>query len=424
MRDLMKKRFGIMTVLFALMLVWAGCGHDDKDVPVPDNSNKESGNSEESIDTASIPIVVKTGDVLQSIDGFGGANIVEWTGDLTSDQRVTAFSPEEGIGLSIVRLRVPVNQGNFAENKATADACRAYGGKVIAAAWTAPAGMKTNNNAVGGKLKPGSYEDFAAHLRAFSEAVGGLDYISPTNEPNIDVDYESMRMTPQEVADFVAQEGDNLGAPVMAPEPFDMNNQFISQYVNVPEAYEKTAVIAGHIYGAKPYSLEYTQRPVWMTEHYTNSSISGNDWNNAMVAAKEIHDCMTAGWSAYIWWYIRREYGPIGEDGSIQKVGYVMSQYARDIRPGFERISATENPENGVYATAYKDGEKVVMVLLNQNEEDVYQKFSVEGEVAVNGFNAYQTTKSANWESKEVDKRGSGFGVRLGKKSILTLVSE
>jgi secreted protein with Ig-like and vWFA domain len=37
-----------------------------------------------------------------------------------------------------------------------------------------------------------------------------------------------------------------------------------------------------------------------MTEHYTNSSISGNDWGNAMTAAKEIHDCMNAGWAAYV----------------------------------------------------------------------------------------------------------------------------
>lgn len=166
------------------------------------------------MDTANV-MTIDAGRVQQEIAGFGGADIIEWTGDLTADQRITAFSPSSGIGLSIVRVRVPVDKSRFPQAKATIDVCKSYGGSAIATAWSAPASMKTNNNTVGGTLKKTSYADYAAYLNEFNTAVGGLTAISPANEPNYPVTYESMEMTATEVADFVAAEGDQCGAPIM-----------------------------------------------------------------------------------------------------------------------------------------------------------------------------------------------------------------
>jgi glucuronoarabinoxylan endo-1,4-beta-xylanase len=159
-----------------------------------------------------------------------------------------------------------------------------------------------------------------------------------------------------------------------------------------------------------------------MTEHYTNSSISGDDWPNAMIAAKEIHDCMNAGWSAYVWWYIRRSYGPISESGSIQKLGYVMAQYARYVRPGYIKISCTSNPTTGVYVTAYKSGTKLVLVIVNQNAAVTYQPFSYSG-ISVSGFNRYFTTSATNLDSNSFAVSGGSFGINLAASSVTTLVS-
>jgi O-glycosyl hydrolase len=233
----------------------------------------------------------------------GGANIIGWTTDLTSAQRTTAFSPTSGIGLSIVRVRISPNTADFAANKATIDACKSFGGSAIATAWTAPASMKDNNNTIGGKLKTASYADYAAHLKAFNTAVGGVSAICPVNEPNYKVSYECMEMTASEVAAFVAAQGSNFGAPVMAPEPFNMDQTYLTTYLSNSTAKSKTSYVCGHIYGKTPYYYDFG-KPVWMTEHYVNSSVSGNDWPNAMKVAKEIHDCMNVGWSAYVWWYI------------------------------------------------------------------------------------------------------------------------
>jgi glucuronoarabinoxylan endo-1,4-beta-xylanase len=159
-----------------------------------------------------------------------------------------------------------------------------------------------------------------------------------------------------------------------------------------------------------------------MTEHYTNSSISGNDWNNAMTAAKEIHDCMNVGYAAYVWWYIRRSYGPIDESSNITKLGYVMAHYARYIRPGYSKISCTANPATGVYVTAYKSGSKLVIVAINQNSSSAYQAFSYSG-ITISGFNRYKTTSSSNLAQDSFSVSGGSFGITLPASSITTLVS-
>ncbi|RZJ20239.1 MAG: hypothetical protein EON51_15650 [Acinetobacter sp.] len=358
----------------------------------------------------------------QTIKGFGGASILPWTGDLTGPQRTTAFSPVDGIGLSIVRVRVPNAVSGFAAEKPTIDACKSFGGSAIASAWSAPASMKTNANVIGGKIKTSAYGDYAAHLSAFNSAVGGLAAISPTNEPDYQVSYESMEMTAQEVADFVADQGTNCGAPIMAPESFQMNQSYINTYLNNAVASAKTSIVCGHIYGKTPYNLGNIGKPVWMTEHYTNSNISGDDWPNAMLAAKEIHDCMNAGWSAYVWWYIRRNYGPMSESGNIQKLGYVMAHYARYVRPGYSKVSCSANPNTGVYVTAYKSGTKLVLVIVNQNTATTYQPFSVNG-ISVTGFRRYFTTNALNLGSNSFSVSGGSFGINLEASSITTLVS-
>jgi glucuronoarabinoxylan endo-1,4-beta-xylanase len=404
-----------LTGLAAVFLLVSCKSKDDVVNPSPTTTTSSD------VDTAKATAIINADTVQQTIAGFGGADIIDWTGDLTADQRVTAFSPTTGIGLSIVRVRVPVDSSEFSQAKATIDACKSYGGMAIATAWSAPASMKTNDSTIGGTIKPSSYSAYAAYLRAFNTASGGLAAISPTNEPNIVVTYESMEMTAPEVADFVAAEGDSCGAPVMAPEPFNMDQTYIDTYLSNAAAKSKTSFICGHIYGATPYVLA-VDKPVWMTEHYINSNISGDDWPNAMAAAKEINDCMNAGWSAYIWWYIRRSYGPISESGDIQKLGYAMAQYARYVRPGFTKISCTENPYNGIYATAYKDSSKIVIVVINQNSSGIYQPFNLNG-VTVSGFTGYTTTSSSNLVSDSLSVSGSNFGVTLPAMSLTTMVS-
>jgi len=397
----------ILTFSVILTAILIGCS---KSSSIDDNPSTTP-------DVLSSTVIINADTVYQTVQGFGGASILAWEADLTSDQRVKAFSTSDGIGLSILRVMVPTSSNNFAAEKPTIDAAKSYGAKVIATAWNAPDSMMSNL-----MLTPCSYTAYAAYLKSYNTAVGGVYAISPWNEPN----YASsgwMHATATEVANFVAAYGSSCGAPIMAPEPFNMDQSFINAYLSNATATSKTSFVCGHIYGATPYNLGNIGKEVWMTEHYTNSSVSGNDWSNAMTAAKEINDCMNAGWSAYVWWYIRRSYGFIDESGKITKLGYVMAQFARYVRPGYSRIACTVNPMNGVYITAYKNNLKLVVVAINQNTFDVDQPFSWSG-ITVTGFNRYVTTSSSNLAADRQTPSGSGMKLTLLANSVTTLVSQ
>ncbi|MBN1698461.1 MAG: hypothetical protein JW881_13180 [Spirochaetales bacterium] len=373
------------------------------------------------IDTAAQTATINANTVQQYIRGFGAANIIGWRDDMTAADRILAFSVTEGIGLSVLRVRVSPNSADWASNKASIDAAKSNGAMVIASAWSAPASMKTNNNTTGGNLKTDSYAAYATHLRDFCSAVGGVDAISPINEPNITVDYESMEMSASDVASFVAAQGANCGAPIFAPEPYNMSQSFINQYLSNSGARSNTKYVAGHIYGTSPSAFDPGME-VWMTEHYVDSNTNGNDWNKSMNVAKELHDCMNAGYSMYVWWYIKRYYGPIEEDGTITKTGYVMAHYARYVRPGSNKISCTASPASNVYTTAYKNGSNLVVVAVNRNSSTSTVTFNVSG-LSVSGLTTYTTTSSQNLASGSVSASGSSFSVSLPGSSITTIVS-
>jgi glucuronoarabinoxylan endo-1,4-beta-xylanase len=393
----------------ATVMLLAGCKKQQEENPGTSRAAQEEGTA-----------AINAGTAQQYIRGFGGANIRGWIPDLTSDQRTKAFSAGSGMGLSVLRVRVSPNSADFAAEKTTIDAAKANGAMVIASAWTAPASMKDNNNLVGGKLKTASYADYANHLRNFCTTVGGVSAISPINEPNISVTYESMDLTAGEVAAFVAAQGSNLGAPVMAPETFNMDKTYMDTYLSNATARSKTTYVCGHIYGKTPYVYS-PGKEVWMTEHIYNTN-DANGWTDALGIAKEIHDCMNVGYNMYVWWYIRRSYGFLDESGNITKRGYVIGHWAKWVRPGYNKISCTANPTSGVYVTAYKSGSRIVVVAINQNTSVTYQPFTISG-ATVTGFNRYRTTSSANWAADSFTISGGSFGINLPAQSVTTLVS-
>jgi glucuronoarabinoxylan endo-1,4-beta-xylanase len=127
--------------------------------------------------------------------------------------------------------------------------------------------------------------------------------------------------------------------------------------------------------------------------------------------------------NAYVWWYIRRFYGPIDDNGNVTKRGYAISQYARFIRPGFVRISATSSPQDEVFLTAYKNGSKVVIVCINNDSQPHDQKFILR-KGSVSTFTPYVTSETKNCaQQSEVSVTNSIFTATLDAKSVTTFVS-
>jgi len=391
---------------------------------------------------AQTEVVVNLDSTHQVIRGFGAANILPWRADMTEEEINTAFGAGDGqLGFSILRLRIPNQTSEFYRNIPTAQTAHAMGVTLVASPWSPPAYMKSNNNTVGGVLEEAYYDEFAAHLDSFANYMAENDApiyaVSVQNEPDVSVTYESCDYDAAQMLKFVKENAQSIGTRVMAPESYHFDKSLSDPMLNDPVALDNLDIVCGHIYGGglEPYPLaEEKNREVWMTEHLSGENDTNNSqtWFWASAVANEIHNVMEAGMSAYIWWYIVRYYGPIsdgtnnsGNKGDVTKKGYVMSQYARFIRPGYLKVACTVNPQDDVFVTAYRDSASsdVIIVALNNASEIKEQTFTVQ-DVTIDKFTPYVTseTKDCNMEDDIMASEGS-FSASLDASSITTFVS-
>lgn len=297
----------------------------------------------------------------QTIRGFGGMNGAGWIADLTSSQVDTAFGTAAGqVGLSIMRMRIDPDSSTWATQLPTAAAAKAKGVTLFGTPWTPPASMKSNGSRVGGSLLASSYGDYATFLLNFanymSSGNAALYAISVQNEPDWLPDYDSCGWTSTQFRDFLKAQGSRFGnLKVIVTESLNGSKTLGDPILNDSAAAAQMDIMGGHLYGVSPsdYPLARSKgKELWMTEHFTDNT-DANTWSAALPVGLEVHNTMVSNYSAYVWWYIRRSYGLLTEDGAISKRGHVMSQFARFVRPGMVRIAATEKPYSDVFVTAY-----------------------------------------------------------------------
>jgi glucuronoarabinoxylan endo-1,4-beta-xylanase len=370
----------------------------------------------------------------QTIFGFGGINVPGWIDDLTPEQVDTAFGRGPGqLGLTILRVRVPFDSAEFEGEVPSAQRAVSLGARVMASPWTPPPALKTNNDIVAGELEPENYGAYADHLMSFRDlmAFNGvpLEAISVQNEPDIEVDYESCDWTSAQLADFLREQGPRFGdTKLIAAESFNFNRQLTDPLLNDAAVAAQFEIVGGHIYGngLSDYPLaRQLGKQVWMTEHLIDSNVSANEWPNALAVGVEIHDSMQANFNAYLWWYIRRSYGPITEDGQVSKRGFLMSQYARFVRPGFIRVGASQPQVDGVEVSAFKNGNgKVVVVAVNSATATRNVNLDVFGS-CVQTFDRFTTSQTKNVaDDGDVTLNNGRAGVTLDAQSVTTFVSQ
>ncbi len=365
----------------------------------------------------------------QVIRGFGGANILQWRPDMTSAQVQKAFGSGPGqAGLSILRLRVPYDTTGcaFKIQVPTAKLAQSLGAIVFASPWTPPPAMKSNNNIVAGTLKESSYADYAAYLRGFTDymAANGapLYAISLQNEPDCRVAYESCDWNSTQFLNFMKNNAASIGTRIMMPESQNFVHALSDTTLNDSAAAANTTIIAGHLYGGGlvPYPLATSKgKELWMTEYLDTDT----SWTAVLATGKQMSDCMKAGMHAYVWWYTVRFYGPIDEAGNVSKRGYVMSQFARYVRPGFSRVFSTDyGLRSLVDVTAYRNGSKTVVVAVNRNSTAKSQTFVLWNGTA-GTFTPYVTSSSKNCEQQgAVSFKNGTFSYALEPLSVTTFV--
>jgi glucuronoarabinoxylan endo-1,4-beta-xylanase len=377
-------------------------------------------------------ITVNATATAQTIRGFGGMNHTTWIEDLTESQRTTAFGNDEGqIGISVLRIHVDENSSNWSKEVATAKRAIALGAIVFASPWNPPSNM---TEVVNGKkrLRYDMYGAYTDHLNSFISYMkqNGVDLyaISFQNEP--DYANEWTWWTATEMVNYLKQYASKLQTRVIAPESFQYRKAMSDPILNDSQALANLDILGAHLYGTAlsdyPYPLFKQKgqgKELWMTEVYTDSKNDADLWPMALDVAYNIHNSLVeAEFNAYVWWYIRRSYGMIKENGQISKRGYCMAQFAKFVRPGSVRVDATKNPTTDVYVSAYKNDRDMVVVVVNRSAASKDLNLSING-ATVGTLTKYTTSGSKNVKNDGMVSSSNGsFSLSLDAQSVITFV--
>lgn len=339
----------------------------------------------------------------QTITGFGAAaleHLMRPTQDVEIIRK--AYESDSPIGLNILRMEMSPNlKGDISKEDIGWDTpydwhgqldavreAKRHGAIILATPWSPPAAYKTNGKTSGGqedgvhgKLKNPEklftwFNTFLAYMKNNNAAV---DVVSIQNEPDWWVSYSGCEYTPQEQVDLVKTYAKRLqkstyGVRLMSAEPLGYNPEYYSALMEDEEAAKYIDLFGGHVYGnyqcmknIATVSALAGGREVWMTEHTVNprgDSQGVRDlptWHEELLFCEDVNECLVNGCTAYVYWYLCKQYGLIGDGdlydkatcltpgndrGKILTRGYLMGQFARHLK-GATRLSATSNLANG-----------------------------------------------------------------------------
>lgn len=368
----------------------------------------------------------------QVIQGFGCATVFNPpnTAAVTAEDFDRLFGSGAGqVGLNFLRIRIASDDAWRTTELSHAKAAIQRGASVFASPWSPPARMKTNNNIIGGKLIPDSSMAYAKYLNDFAlymAANGAPLYgVSVQNEPDWEPGYEGCVWTAEEMRDFLKNHGALIAATrLMAPELVNNNQTYINTILSDDGATANLDIVGTHLYGGGLIENALAKakgKEVWMTEHLDTLT----SWNACINTAIEIHDCFTrANFNAYIWWYGKRFYGLIGQEGTVTKRGFVVSQFARFIRQGAVRLSTSANTRPEVLVSSFRNGAKRVLVLINKGVFKVKQAIRF-NDITVGSFLPYTSTATENMvQGTAVSAAGNSIIYTLPAGSITTLVEQ
>lgn len=387
---------------------------------------------------AAADAVVNVSKEYQEIKGYGGMNHPSWAGDLTAAQRETAFgNGDNQLGFSVLRIFIDSDSRNWYKEVATAKAAIAKGAIVFATPWNPPDHLVETFNHNGDtnakRLRHDKYAEYAAHLNDFVTYMKNngvsLYAVSMANEP--DYGHEWTWWTSSEITTFLRYYAGAVNCRLIAPESFSYNKSIMDPILNDSQALSNVDIIGTHLYGT-PYTnfswplfaQKGAGRELWMTEvYYPNSDTNSADrWPEALQVSEHIHNAMINNLQTYVWWYIRRSYSPMKEDGTISKRGYCMAQFSKFVRPGYKRVDATANPGDGISVSAYTGDGKAVIVAINSSSAGISQRFSMNGKT-ISKVDRYRTASNENLAmTSDLATSDNGFWAYLPANSVSTFV--
>jgi glucuronoarabinoxylan endo-1,4-beta-xylanase len=379
----------------------------------------------------------------QRIEGFGASSA--WTTpDMTDAQADAFFSPETGLGLSLLRVQIRPD-GTCAE-LATAKKAAARGVSVWAAPWSPPAAWKDNGSTRnGGKLLPEHRQDWANSLAAFAQSMATegvpLVGLSAQNEPDYTASWETCRYEPEELTAFIrdylgpAMAAGAPGVPIVAPETQNWTNltRFADPLMTDPAAAAFIGPVAMHHYGGAPFDYRPARtagKSIWETEVSDDDAPLDVGIDSALRVASGINENLVRGqvnaW--HYWWLNPRTDTQTGnsaltQGGQMTRRAWAVANWSRFVRPGFLRVEATPQPRMYVWASAFFDPPTGrVVIVVGNDTVGLTQTFTIAG-AAITELTPWVTSADAALAAQPpVAVVDGGFSYALPQKSVTTFV--
>ncbi|MGC9982867.1 MAG: glycoside hydrolase [Polyangia bacterium] len=394
-----------------------------------------------------LPVLVTLGNQHQIIAGFGASSA--WTTpSLTDAEADEFFSPDTGIGLSLLRVRIAPD--GTTDELATAQSAVARGVSVWATPWSPPAEWKSNDSTTnGGYLIPDYAQAWANQLAAFATQMASagvpLLALSAQNEPGYVANWETCLYSPTQLVGFIR---DNLGPaltaqgltiPILAPETQNWNSfaSYADPIVADTQCAAYVGILATHDYGGTPFlyaSASAVGKQVWETEVYDGTAGSDPGIDSGLRVAKMIHDhLIIAEVNAWHYWWLKPNADTAPDnsalttiDGQVTGRAYALGNWSRFVRPGFVRVDATASPQDYVYVTAFADpvSGRVVIVAINLNSTGVEQVFSIPGSLLAAMTPWITSADLALTSADPVALADAGFTFTLPGRSVTTFVGD
>lgn len=274
--------------------------------------------------------------------------------------------------------------------------------KILGSPWSAPVWMKTVNSFAGGSLKPEYYGVYAQYFVKYINAMKAegitIDAITPQNEPLHGGNNPSMVMQAAEQADFIKN---HLGPAFRAAS---INTKIIVYDHNADRPDYPLAILndagakqyvdgsAFHLYGGAISALSqvhnaHPDKHVYFTEQWTGGP--GNFGGDLKWHVENLIIGATRNWSRNVLeWNLAADpsYNPHTPGGCSTCMGaltignavgrnvsyYIIAHASKFVRPGSVRIASTQTPTLLTVAFKNPEGKKVLVVLNNGANAEVF----------------------------------------------------
>ena len=397
----------------------------------------------------------------QTVTGFGAAccdGAMCPFGTDTQPVRLL-YGKESKIGLNIMRMEISPNfigdvivpeWGNWDSpydwngSLPSAKIVKQRGGIVFGTPWSPPGDYKTNGTAQGGnaddqgnqrgELRKDCYEKFFPWLNTFLEWMKkkgvAVDAVSIQNEPDWWVSYSGCLYTPQQQLDLVKNYAHMLdrdtykGVRLISAEPLGFDPKYSDPLMNDATARNQIDIVAGHLYGHPPLGnmkkaavlASKYGKEVWMTEHSVTDNIERlPNWHEQLIFAEELNECMLAGCTGYIYWYMRAhwafvgtgeaKYNPGNTKNKLLPRAYVMSHFSKHVT-GSTRLGTKASVSTGTNSafetSAYIKGDSLIVMAIDTTKNALDLKLNLPCKVK-SGTHLLSTSNESLCQEQPID---------------------